>query len=264
MHRDPFFTLHSKTPPREIAAAFSSTCRPGRPLPVFRSRSAAGDLIRSKGTRAHRTRLPVSRFIIAQNEADRSAWPTAPCVRWLPGRACRSGSTDATQDVARSEGARVVFNAWPGFGQQKRFGEMQCRNDWLLNLDADEVVSSELADELREQLAARFAPYAVYGVDVLDVYPGRDRPRIWARDHHYLRLYDRRRVRFKDSTLFDSVDPGSEARRPPQRCHHFPCARSTISFPRLTFAPLTMRRMAPPNRPGLCSCGSSRNFLSPF
>jgi hypothetical protein len=37
------------------------------------------------------------------------------------------------------------------------------------------------------------------------IYPGNMRPRVWARDHWYVRLYDRRLVRFRDSAIHDSV-----------------------------------------------------------
>jgi hypothetical protein len=51
---------------------------------------------------------------------------------------------------------------------------------------------------------------AAYGMNVSIVYPGYRKPRPYARDHYCLRLYDRRRCRFKDSTLHDSVDPAGE------------------------------------------------------
>ena len=157
-------------------------------------------------------RLPVSCFIIAQNEADRIA-RTIESVAGLVSEVIviDSGSTDDTVAVAQRSGARVIYNAWPGFGQQKRFGEEQCANDWLLNIDADEVVSQNLAAEFRSLFAnGASPPLAVYGMRVSIVYPGKSRPRPLARDHYCLRLYDRRRCRFKDSTLHDSVDPGGE------------------------------------------------------
>lgn len=156
--------------------------------------------------------LPISCFIIAQNEADRIA-RTIASVSDLVAEivVIDSGSTDDTVAIAQTAGARVVYNPWPGFGQQKRFGETQCRHDWLLNIDADEVVSTELAAEIRALFAnSKAPPLALYGMHVSIVYPGRTKPRPFARDHYCLRLYDRRRCRFKDSTLFDSVDPGPE------------------------------------------------------
>ena len=155
--------------------------------------------------------IPVSCFIIAKNEADRIG-RTIASIRHLVAEivVIDSGSTDGTQALAEAAGARVVFNPWPGFGQQKRFGEMQCSADWILNLDADEVVSPALADEIRGLFSSAQPNVAGFWVDDQIVYPGSTRPRPFARDHRFLRLYDRRRVRFADSTLFDNVQLGSE------------------------------------------------------
>lgn len=157
-------------------------------------------------------RLPVSCFIIAQDEADRIGAAIRSVRDWVDETlVVDSGSRDGTQAVADAEGARVIYNPWPGFGQQKRFAEDQCRNRWVLNIDADEVVTSELAAEIKA-LFIRGEPKAVvaYGMQVKIIYPGWQRPRLWGRDHYCLRLYDRRRVRFRDSTLHDSVVPGDE------------------------------------------------------
>lgn len=165
---------------------------------------------RSHG-KTHKQRLPVSCFIIALNEADRIGATIASVRDWLDEIiVIDSGSTDGTQAVARAAGAKVIFNAWPGFGQQKRFGEEQCRNDWLLNLDADEVVTPRLRRAIERVFDNGGPERSVYGMSVKIVYPGRSKPRLIANDHYCLRLYDRRRVRFANSTLYDSVDPKNE------------------------------------------------------
>ena len=61
-----------------------------------------------------------------------------------------SGSTDATRAVAEACGARVITNAWPGFGAQKQFAVDQTQHEWIFSLDADERVS----DELRKSIAS--------------------------------------------------------------------------------------------------------------
>jgi glycosyltransferase involved in cell wall biosynthesis len=167
--------------------------------------------------------LPISCFIIAMNEADRIAGTIRSVSGWVDEVVViDSGSTDGTQALATSLGARVIFNAWPGFGQQKRFGEDQCRNAWLFNLDADEVVSEALQIEIMALFATAPPPLAAYGVADLVVYPGQTKPRPFARDHFFYRLYDRRRVRFADSTLFDNVDIGAEpVGRLAQPLYHF-------------------------------------------
>lgn len=152
-------------------------------------------------------RLPLSCFIIAKNEADRIVRTIRAVKDWVDEIVViDSGSTDGTQALAEAEGARVIFNVWPGFGQQKRFGEAQCRNAWLINLDADEVVSPKLAAETQALFSQGEPALAVYALPINDVYPGRSKPRLWANDYVQPRLYDRRRVRFKDSTLHDSLE----------------------------------------------------------
>jgi len=154
-----------------------------------------------------KTKLPVSCFIIAKDEADRIAKAIESVTGWVDEViVIDSGSTDETQDVAKAAGARVLFNASRGFGQQKRFGEDQCRNDWILNIDADEVVTAELRSEIEELFAKGSPTLAGYGMNIILIYPGSSKPRPFARDCYAVRLYNRRQARFKDSTLFDSVD----------------------------------------------------------
>ncbi len=152
--------------------------------------------------------LPLSCFIIAKNEADRIA-QTIDSVTSLASEVLviEQGSTDDTVDVAKQSGAKVLHNEWCGFGQQKRFGEQQCANDWVLNLDADEVLSDELITEIRQLFAKGAPPMAGYRFRQVTVYPGRSRPRLWVDGHNYIRLYDRTQMRFANSASHDAVEP---------------------------------------------------------
>ncbi|MTI44527.1 glycosyltransferase involved in cell wall biosynthesis [Roseibium hamelinense] len=154
-------------------------------------------------------RLPLSAFIIAQNEADRIAKPITSVRDWLDEVVViDSGSTDGTQAVAEELGARVVFNAWPGYGPQKRFGEDQCRNDWLLNLDADEEVTEDLAAEIKTLFATEtYRTSDFWRVMIRDTFPHEAKPAPWAYGYHQIRLYDRRKGRFSDSSVHDTVRP---------------------------------------------------------
>ncbi len=58
------------------------------------------------------------------------------------------GSVDKTQQIAQAAGAKVIENKWQGYGQQKNFAMEQATHDWVLNLDADEVISPELKKEI--------------------------------------------------------------------------------------------------------------------
>src|SRR5918998_4766157 len=121
--------------------------------------------------------LPVSIFIIAKNEADRIG-DTIRAVRSLTDDlvVVDSGSSDGTQALAASLDARVIHNAWPGYGPQKRFAEDECRHDWLLNLDADEVVPPELAANIRALFAKGEPPLPAYRIGIAEIFPGEARP----------------------------------------------------------------------------------------
>lgn len=160
------------------------------------------------------TPVAISVFIIAYDEADR----IARAIDSVAGFADEvvvvdSGSTDGTQDIARAHGARVIENAWPGYGPQKRFAEDQCRNEWIFNLDADEAATPALAREIA-QLAASgtLASNPFWTVAIKDVFAHEDGPAPWAYGYIQIRLYDRRAGRFSDSPVHDTVRPPAEAR----------------------------------------------------
>jgi len=73
-----------------------------------------------------------------------------------------SGSTDRTVEIAHSFNATVLERPWPGFAAQKNFALSQCTGDWLLSLDADEELSVELQQEIRQTLSSQPTVDAFY------------------------------------------------------------------------------------------------------
>lgn len=154
--------------------------------------------------------MPLSCCIISHDEADRIA-TCIEAVRDLVDEivVVDSGSTDDTVAIAQSLGAKTFSHAWDGYGPQKRFAEECASHDWILNLDADEVVTPELAAEIAALFRDSAPPLPAYRFRQVTVYPGHDRPRLWADFHNYVRLYDRRAARFRPSRVHDTVDTGN-------------------------------------------------------
>ncbi len=149
---------------------------------------------------------PLSAFIRAKNEARmigdvvRAALLVADEVVVVD-----SGSTDDSVALAEAAGARVIRQGWLGNGRQKRFAEDQCRNDWLLDLDADELVTPALAAEIAA-LFKNGAPAArIYRTPVA-IAPPVGAP--WRGFGGVIRhkLYDRRAVRAPDHEAWDQFD----------------------------------------------------------
>ena len=168
--------------------------------------------------------LPLSVFVIARNEADRIG-ETLAAVRDLTDDlvVVDSGSTDGTQAVAAALGARVLFNAWPGYGPQKRFAEEQCRHTWLLNVDADEVVPPELAARIKGLFAAGGPAQDAYRLGIGEIFPGEGRPHTLAYTLWPVRLYRKDKGRYSPSPVHDRVDlgPGATVGRLPDVIHHY-------------------------------------------
>jgi glycosyltransferase involved in cell wall biosynthesis len=57
-----------------------------------------------------------------------------------------SGSTDRTVEIAKSFGAKVFVEKWKGYAAQKNSAIDRATGDWILSLDADEEVDSELIE----------------------------------------------------------------------------------------------------------------------
>ena len=178
----------------------------------------------STAPRAGAAPLPLSIFIIARNEADRIG-ATIRAVRDLTDDlvVVDSGSTDGTQALAASLGARMIHNPWPGYGPQKRFAEEQCRHVWLLNLDADEVVPADLAAEIRALFTAGEPRRPAWRIGIAEVFPGEGRPHPWAYRLTPVRLYRKDRGRYAPSPVHDRValEPGVKPGRLRGVIHHF-------------------------------------------
>ncbi len=61
-----------------------------------------------------------------------------------------SFSTDKTQEICQAYGnLRFIKYNWEGYSKTKNYGNSLAKYDYILSLDADEVISSELADSIR-------------------------------------------------------------------------------------------------------------------
>lgn len=117
-----------------------------------------------------------------------------------------SGSTDHTQEIAKEAGARVILHDWPGNGFQKRFAEEACRHDWLFDLDADEIVTPALANEIAALFAHGAPPHRVYRT-MLALVPPHGKPwRSFGLQRRH-KLYNRRAVRAPAHKAWDQFEP---------------------------------------------------------
>ena len=63
-----------------------------------------------------------------------------------------SGSTDGTLEIARELGCRIIEREYGTSGDFKNWAIPQAAHEWVFILDADERITPELADEIRETI----------------------------------------------------------------------------------------------------------------
>jgi len=66
-------------------------------------------------------------------------------------------TTDASEKIAAAAGAKTISGEWPREGDRRNAGIAACTQDWILEVDADELVSPALAAEIRAVVSASTA-----------------------------------------------------------------------------------------------------------
>ena len=174
-------------------------------------------------TTANAMPLPISLSIIAQNEEAN----LARCLQSVAGLAeeiivVDSGSKDRTVEIAESFGAKVTHQNWLGHRDQKNVALKLCTRPWVLALDCDEELSSELRESIekffRDGLNEKFSGaefnrkvwflsrWIMHG----DWYPDRK-----------LRLFRRELARWGGSPEHDYIEMEGPVTRLSGDLHHF-------------------------------------------
>jgi glycosyltransferase involved in cell wall biosynthesis len=115
-----------------------------------------------------------------------------------------SGSTDATVDIARGLGARVIQHAWEGYAAQKNFAAREAQHDWILSLDADEELNAD-AQGAVSQWKTQAPRAAGYRFPRRARYLGRWILHSGWYPDYKLRLYDRRAGEWRGDYVHESA-----------------------------------------------------------
>ena len=120
-----------------------------------------------------------------------------------------SFSGDRTVEICRRYTPHVYQEKWSGYGRQKNICAAKTSHRWVLNLDADEVVSPECAREIRAELEKGLA-HAVYSFPRKNHFGGR-----WVRyagwyPDYIARLYDKTCVSFTEPLVHEKLSPEAD------------------------------------------------------
>ncbi len=146
----------------------------------------------------------ISVTILTKNSSETLAATLDSCKRFSEVLVYDTGSSDGTKEIARRyPNVRVVEGSFSGFGPTHNSASEAALHDWILSIDSDEVISSELAEEI---LALTLDERRVYSLNRCNYFRGK-----WIRccsgwyPDPVVRLYHRKQSRFTDDAVHEKV-----------------------------------------------------------
>jgi glycosyltransferase involved in cell wall biosynthesis len=155
------------------------------------------------------TKLPISVCVVAGNEAHRIRPALASVTDWTSEIivAIDDKVTDGTDKIAATFGAKIVSQPWRGHARHRDFASSCATHPWLLAIDADEIIPSELRDEIIKLFTGNNfnPPCAAYRFPRCTFYHGR-----WIRHGDWYpdrktRLWRRGRADWGDAHLHEAL-----------------------------------------------------------
>ncbi len=155
------------------------------------------------------TRLPISVCLIAANEAHRIRGALESVAPWTSEIivVLNDDVNDGTDKIAESFGAKVFREPWKGHVAQKNSAAEKASREWIFGLDADEVVSPALRDEIQKLFSTpeKIKPIVAFSFPRCTFYSGRwIRHGDWYPDRK-VRLWRRGQAKWGGSNPHDTI-----------------------------------------------------------
>ncbi|MFZ4714448.1 MAG: glycosyltransferase family 2 protein [Bacteriovoracaceae bacterium] len=132
-----------------------------------------------------------------------------------------SGSTDRTKEIALKYKARFFHQDFLGFGRQKQFAVALAKNDWVLAIDADEVLSPELIHFLTKTLNYSESSYAGYTLPIINVFLGKVLDFWGGEAQSHLRIFRKTEGNFNDLSVHERVIVRGQTKSIPYPIFHY-------------------------------------------
>ena len=131
-----------------------------------------------------------------------------------------SGSTDSTVEIAKSYGAKVYIEEWKGFGPQKNSVIEKCAGEWILLIDADEVVSPELSGNIKEIISGKNT-HDVYDINRCSVCFGKELKYGGWSNQYATRLWKNGIVKINDNLVHEEFICDSPKGKLKEKIYHY-------------------------------------------
>ena len=117
-----------------------------------------------------------------------------------------SFSSDKTTEICKSYGCRIFMREFKGYADQKQYAVNLASNDWVLSLDADEVVSNELSFEIQTLFQNDTIPESGFSIPRSLFYMGRILKHSGVGNEFHLRLFNRQKGGLTQVMVHEAIE----------------------------------------------------------
>jgi glycosyltransferase involved in cell wall biosynthesis len=150
--------------------------------------------------------LPLSIVILTKNEAQN----IARCLQPLFGLTddiliVDNGSTDNTIEIAQSMQANILQTTWKGYSRTKNEGNAQAKYDWILSLDADEVIHEDLKNEIIQLFSTELKETESFAIQRKMMYCGQQLNYGAVANEFRLRIFNRKNGLWNEEAVHENL-----------------------------------------------------------
>jgi len=131
-----------------------------------------------------------------------------------------SGSSDQTLDICKKYQCKIIHTEWLGFGLTKKIGVLHSKNDWILSIDADEVVSIELANKIQDIILS--SSNQCFRIKRNSFYLGKEIKYSGWQNDYPIRLFNKKFANFNEKKVHEKVVCSKSAIKVNLPIFHYP------------------------------------------
>lgn len=157
--------------------------------------------------------VKISAFIITKNE-EKNIEDCLKSLHWVDEIVVVDDfSEDNIETICKRYGVKFFRNKFTGFKDQKKYAMELTSKDWVLELDADERISDELKDAIKNIKSEDFEKFDGFEFKRKNYFWGK-----WIKHGGFypdykLRLYNKKRGRWTDQNIHERFIPNGETKK---------------------------------------------------
>jgi glycosyltransferase, family 2 len=131
-----------------------------------------------------------------------------------------SESIDRTVEIALSKGAKVFVEKWKGYGPQKNSVLEKCKGKWILLIDADEVISTQLKEKIKTIINSENPSSDVYKIKLRNIAFKRE-IKFGGWDDYVIRLWKNGKVKISSREVHEQYQTDSKIKKIKEMIIHY-------------------------------------------